>query len=46
MSKLVDLDKKRKKNFPHFKVMFANPYDLVRWRFLDYMLIKFGFYFK
>lgn len=42
-NEMVDFSMRSKRVFLLFKVDFEKEYDLFRWNFLDYMLIRFEF---
>lgn len=46
INEVIDMAKSSKKECLIFKVDFEKAYDSVSWRFLDYMLIIFGFNVK
>jgi hypothetical protein len=43
VNEVIDLAKRTKKKCMIFKVDFEKAYDSVNWKFLEYMLVKFGF---
>ncbi|XP_006595313.1 uncharacterized protein LOC114381520 [Glycine soja] len=46
LNEVVEEAKRRKKPAMVFKVDFEKAYDSVSWSFLDYMLVRLGFFLK